>query len=84
MDQFKNRIPPPELTFIVIDLLTVTSCEKCRIEPIFNIFQMKRYLVIPGKNSTTKCIRTDMKGDMIPQDLLKRAKSEKVTSLLPF
>eukprot|EP00794_Sanderia_malayensis_P005222 gene5222-5878_t len=40
---------------------------------------LKKYILIPGKNSTTKCLKADMKGNMIPQDLLKSAKSEEVS-----
>eukprot|EP00112_Aurelia_sp_Birch-Aquarium-sp1_P023305 Seg689.2 transcript_id=Seg689.2/GoldUCD/mRNA.D3Y31 product="hypothetical protein" protein_id=Seg689.2/GoldUCD/D3Y31 len=38
----------------------------------------KKYFIIPGKNSTTKCLKSDLKGEMIPRDLLKHAKNEKI------
>ena len=41
--------------------------------------QKKKYFIIPGKNSTTKCLKSDLNGAMIPRDLLKHAKNEKVS-----
>ena len=38
------------------------------------IFQQRKYFIVPENgNSTTKCIYTDLEGDMIPKHLLKHA-----------
>jgi len=36
------------------------------------------YFIVPGKNGTTKCLRSKLEGEMIPRDLLKHARNEEI------